>query len=76
MAPKNQLEPLDDGWVAFHDDDGHRWRHKDMTEGRVGVGERVFVADDGEERHYRFDATELHDATIEDLREQLRRSLP
>lgn len=76
MAGKNQLEPLDDGWVAFRAEDGVRWRHKDMTEGRVGEGYRVFMADSGEERRYRFSATELHDATVEDLRDQLRRSEP
>lgn len=76
MAAKDRIEPLDDGWVAFHDEDGERWRHKDMTEGRVGEGERVFISDDGEERRYRFDASEPHDATLEDLRDQVRRAQP
>lgn len=76
MARKNHLEPLEDGWVAFHSEDGQRWRHKDLTEGRVGEGDRLFISDDGEERRYRFAADEPHDATIEDLRDQLRRSQP
>lgn len=74
MVRKNQLEPLADGWVAFHAEGGGRWRHKDLTEGRVGEGYRVFVSDDGEERRYRFSVTEPHDATVDDLRDQLRRS--
>lgn len=76
MTKKDQLEPLEDGWVAFHAEGGERWRHKDLAEGRVGEGYRVFVADDGQERRYRFGSGELHDATLEDLREQLRRSEP
>lgn len=71
---RNQLEPLDEGWVAFHTEDGERWRHKDLTEGRVGEGDRVFISDAGEERRYHFSSNEPHDATIEDLREQLRRA--
>lgn len=76
MSPKNQLEPLEDGWVAFRSEDGERWRHKDLAEARVGEGYRVFTSDTGEERRYRFGADEPHDATIEDLRDQLRRSEP
>jgi hypothetical protein len=68
---RSQLEPLDDGYVAFRTKDGERWKHKDLTEGRVGEGYRVFISDSGEERRYRFGPDELHDATIEDLREQL-----
>lgn len=74
MSRKNQLEPLEEGWVAFHTEDGERWRHKDLTEGRVGEGYRVFISDAGEERRYRFSATEPHDATTADLREQLTRA--
>lgn len=74
--PRNQLEPLEDGYVAFHAQDGKRWKHKDLTEGRVGEGDRVFISDNGEERRYRFGPDELHDATIEDLREQLARAEP
>lgn len=76
MARKHQLEPLEDGWVAFRTEDGERWRHKDLAESRVGEGYRVFVDDDGQERRYRFGSGEPHDATLEDLREQLRRSEP
>lgn len=76
MARKNHLEPLEDGWVAFHSEDGERWRHRDLTEGRVGEGDRVFISGSGEERRYRFGSDEPHDATIEDLRDQLRRSQP
>ena len=76
MSDRNRLEPLEDGWVAFRAEDGTRWRHKDLTEGRVGEGYREFVADSGEVRRYRFSAGELHDATIADLRDQLKRSEP
>ena len=76
MSKKDQLEPLEDGWVAFRAEGGERWRHKDMTDGRVGEGDRLFVADSGEERRYRFSSTEPHDATIEDLRDQLRQAEP
>ncbi|MBW3554060.1 MAG: hypothetical protein KY466_11140, partial [Gemmatimonadetes bacterium] len=43
-------------------------------EGRVGEGERLFISDGGEERRYRFASEEPHDATLEDLRDQLGRS--
>jgi hypothetical protein len=76
MSRKNQLEPLDDGYVAFRTEHGERWKHKDLTEGRVGEGYRVFISDDGEERRYRFSSSEVHDATIFDLREQLKRAEP
>lgn len=76
MPQKNQLEPLDDGFVAFRTENGERWKHKDLTEGRVGEGYRTFISDDGEERRYRFSANDVHDATIFDLREQLRRAEP
>ena len=74
MAGKNQLEPLDDGFVAFHTEDGERWKHRDETEARVGAGYRVFISDAGEERRFRFGANEPHDATLSDLREQLRQA--
>ena len=76
MPGKRQLEPLDDGYVAFRTEDGERWKHKDLTDGRVGEGYRVFISDDGEERRYRFSSDEVHDATIFDLREQLKRAEP
>lgn len=74
MADRNRLEPLDDGWVAFWTEDGERWKHKDLEEARVGPGVRLFVSDRGEERQYTFGPAEPHDATLWDLREQLRRS--
>ena len=71
-----QLEHLPDGFIAFHAKDGQRWRHKDMTEGRVGQGYRVFISDRGEERRYEFGPKEVHDATLLDLREQLAKAKP
>jgi hypothetical protein len=76
MPKKHQLEPLEDGFVAFRTETGERWKHRDLTEGRVGEGYRVFISDDGEERRYRFSTKEVHDATIFDLREQLKRAEP
>jgi hypothetical protein len=76
MKNRNQLEPLEEGWVAFRTETGERWRHKDMTHARVGEGYRVFISDHADQRRYRFGATETHDATIEDLRDQLRRAEP
>ncbi len=71
-----QLEHLPDGFIAFHTKDGKRWRHKDMAEGRVGPGYRVFISDSGEERRYEFGAKEVHDATLLDLRDQLAKAKP
>lgn len=76
MPRNNSLQPLDNGFVAFRTENGERWKHRDLTEGRVGEGYRVFISDDGEERHYRFSPDEPHDATIHDLRDQLRRAEP
>lgn len=76
MPRHNEIEPLEDGYVAFRTSDGERWKHRDLTEARVGGGYRVFVSDAGEERRYRFGADEPHDATVEDLRDQLRRAEP
>ena len=72
----DRLEPLADGFVAFHTERGERWRHKDMSEARTGPGYRVFVSDKGEERRYQFGEHESHDATILDLRDQLARAKP
>jgi hypothetical protein len=72
--PNNRLEPLADGFVAFHTERGERWRHKDMSPARTGPGYRVFVSDAGEERRYEFGANESHDATVFDLRDQLARA--
>lgn len=74
MSRNNQLEPLGDGYVAFRTEDGERWKHKDTTEGRAGEGYREFISNDGEQRRYRFGPDEPHDATLEDLRDQLRRA--
>lgn len=74
MPRTSQLEPLDDGYVAFRAEDGGRWKHKDLTEGRAGEGYRVFISDDGEQRRYRFGPDEPYDATVEDLRDQLRQA--
>jgi hypothetical protein len=72
----NKLEPVADGFVAFHTERGDRWRHKDLSEARTGPGYRVFVSDSGEERRYEFGPHESHDATILDLREQLEKARP
>jgi hypothetical protein len=74
MGRNDRLEPLDDGFVAFHDEKGERWKHKDMSESRTGEGYRVFISDHGVERRYPFGPRESHDATILDLREQLAKS--
>ena len=72
----DRLEPLEDGFVAFRTDKGERWKHKDVEEGRIGRGYRLFVSDTGEERRYAFGASEPHDATLLDLRDQLGRATP
>ena len=72
----NKLEPVADGFVAFHTERGDRWRHKDLSEARTGPGYRLFVSDSGEERRYEFGPHESHDATILDLREQLEKARP
>jgi hypothetical protein len=76
MGDRNRLEHLEDGWIAFRDEDGKRWRHRDETATDAGRDYRVFVSDAGEERHYAFGERESHDATIHDLRDQLRRASP
>ena len=76
MGRNDRLEPLDDGFVAFHAENGERWKHKDMSESRTGEGYRVFISDRGEERRYAFGPKESHDATVLDLREQLAKSTP
>jgi hypothetical protein len=77
MGRNDRLEPLPDGFVAFHTERGERWKHKDMEEeGRVGVGYRLFISDRGEERRYTFGPKEPHDATVLDLRDQLAKATP
>ena len=76
MGDRNKLEPLPDGFVAFRTEDGQRWRHKDVEDGRVGEGYRLFLSDKGEERKYVFGPNESHDATLFDLRHQLSRAQP
>lgn len=70
----NQLEPLPGGFVAFHTENGERWKHLDVETSRTGPGHRLFVSDRGEQRQYVFGPNESHDATLFDLREQLARS--
>ena len=72
----DRLEPLPDGFTAFHAADGTRWRHRDIEASRVGPGYRLFVSEAGERRRYEFGAHEPHDATLADLRDQLGRSQP
>lgn len=70
--PKNKLEPLGDGFVAFHTESGERWKHKDVADASAEGGyDRLFISDRGEERRYVFRAREPRDATIHDLRDQL-----
>lgn len=73
---RDRLEPLPDGYTAFHTADGTRWRHRDVEASRVGPGYRLFVSDSGERRRYVFGAQEPHDATLTDLREQVGRARP
>jgi hypothetical protein len=72
----DRLEPLADGFVAFHTTKGERWKHRDMEDARTGPGYRLFVSDRGEQREYAFGPHEPHDATLLDLREQLARATP
>ena len=77
MNKRDKLEPLPDGWVAFHTESGDRWKHKDVTEnGAAGttVHYRSFVSDKGEQKRYNFAPKDARDSTVWDLREQLRRS--
>jgi hypothetical protein len=72
----DRLEPLADGSVAFHTAKGERWTHRDVEASRTGPGYRLFVSERGEQRRYTFGATESHDATVFDLRDQLDRATP
>ena len=77
MSKRDKLEPMPDGWVAFHTESGQRWKHKDVTENAptgAPVHYRLFVADAGEQRRYTFAPKDARDSTVWDLREQLRRS--
>lgn len=74
MNKRDKLEPLADGWVAFHTESGERWKHKDIVESSGHY--RLFVADRGEQRRYAFAPKDPRDSTVWDLREQLRRSEP
>ncbi len=76
MGRNDRLEPLADGFVAFHSERGERWKHKDVAGEGGGTGYRLFVSDRGEERRYTFGPRETHDATILDLREQLAKAAP
>ena len=75
MPNKNKLEPLGDGFIAFHAESGERWKHKDVADpGAPGGHHRLFISDRGEERRYVFGRREPRDATIHDLRDQLARA--
>jgi hypothetical protein len=77
MNKRDRLEPLADGWVAFHTESGDRWKHQDLSEtGATGtpVHYRSFVSDSGEQRRYTFAPKDPRDSTVWDLREQLRRA--
>jgi hypothetical protein len=78
MSKRDKLEPMPDGWVAFHAESGPRWKHKDFTESGPGttVHYRLFISDTGEQRRYVFAPKDARDSTVWDLREQLRRSEP
>jgi hypothetical protein len=79
MSKRDRLEPMPDGWVAFHTESGQRWKHRDSTESAAtgtAVHHRLFVADNGEQRRYTFAPKDARDSTVWDLREQLRRSEP
>jgi hypothetical protein len=73
---KDRLEPLPDGFIAFHSESGERWRHKDIVAAVTGPGYRVFISDRGEERQYTFGPHESRDATLFDLRRQLSLAKP
>jgi hypothetical protein len=78
MTKRDKLEPLADGWVAFHTESGDRWKHKDFTETANGATThyRLFVSDGGEQRRYTFAPKDPRDSTVWDLREHLRRAEP
>jgi hypothetical protein len=77
MSKRDKLEPLADGWVAFHTESGDRWKHRDSTETSpdgATTHYRSFVSDKGEQKRYTFAPKDARDSTVWDLREQLRRS--
>jgi hypothetical protein len=77
MNKRDKLEPLAEGWVAFHAETGERWKHKDHTEAAATgttVHYRLFVSDSGEQKRYTFAPKDSRDSTVWDLREQLRRA--
>jgi len=77
MSKRDKLEPLSEGWVAFHTESGDRWKHKDFTETAANgatVHYRSFVSDAGEQKRYTFAQKDSRDSTVWDLREQLRRA--
>ena len=78
MNKRDKLEPLPDGWLAFHTESGERWKHKDSAETSATgttVHHRTFVSDKGgEQKRYTFAPKDSRDSTVWDLREQLRRS--
>jgi len=77
MSKRDKLEPMPEGWVAFHTESGDRWKHKDFAETAANgatVHYRSFVSDTGEQKRYTFAPKDSRDSTVWDLREQLRRA--
>lgn len=76
MGKRDKLEPLPDGFVAFHAESGERWKHKDVIPEGSGAGYRLFISDKGEERRYAFGPKDPRDSTVWDLRYQLSKAEP
>ena len=79
MGKSDKLEPLADGFVAFHTETGERWKHKDVSSDDPAHGQahdRIFISDKGEQRRYRFGPKDARDSTVWDLREQLAKATP
>jgi hypothetical protein len=79
MSKRDKLEPLADGFVAFHTESGERWKHKDVAvhaDGQPAAYYRLFISDKGDERRYEFAPKDTRDATIWDLRHQLGKAQP
>jgi hypothetical protein len=77
MNKRDKLEPLPDGFVAFHTESGEHWKHKDVEEttpDQPARHYRLFISDKGEQFRYVFGPRDPRDSTIWDLREQLKRA--
>jgi hypothetical protein len=69
MSKRDKLEPLADGWVAFHTESGDRWKHKDFTENAptgTTAHYRSFVSDKGEQKRYTFAPKDARDSPFWD----------